>query len=53
MAYSNVVFLLDVGPAMSEEVFDKETGKTVSKLDLAKEYVCRKIAPKVRHEGLA
>jgi hypothetical protein len=47
MAYSNTVFLIDVSPAMSEEIFDKETGRMVSKLDLAKEYVCRKISPKV------
>ncbi|KAJ9121077.1 hypothetical protein QFC24_005058 [Naganishia onofrii] len=48
MARTVTCFILDVSPGMAEEVYDEETGRTVSKLDLCKEYVCRKIAPMVQ-----
>jgi hypothetical protein len=51
MARTVTCFILDVSPGMAEEVYDEETGRTVSKLDLCKEYVCRKIAPMVSLAG--
>lgn len=47
MASTIAYYIIDVSPGMAEEVYDQETGRTVSKLDLCKEYVCRKISPKV------
>lgn len=47
MASTIAFYIIDVSPGMAEEVYDEETGRTVSKLDLCKEYVCRKISPKV------
>ncbi|KAJ9120113.1 hypothetical protein QFC22_003011 [Naganishia vaughanmartiniae] len=48
MARTVTCFILDVSPGMSEEVYDEETGRTASKLDLCKEYVSRKIAPMIQ-----
>jgi hypothetical protein len=47
MASTIAYYIIDVSPGMAEEVYDQETERTVSKLDLCKEYVCRKISPKV------
>lgn len=47
MASTIATYVLDVSAPMAEMVPDEETGRNLSKIDLCKEYVARKIAPKV------
>lgn len=48
MASTIATYVIDVSAPMADIVHDEETGRDVSKLDACKEYVARKIAPKVR-----
>lgn len=52
MAYSVTLYLLDISRGMDEVLHDEQTGRDVSKLDLGKEYIMRKLAPKVRTNEL-
>ncbi len=45
--YTISSYLLDISPSMEAEVEDAQIGAQVLGLELAKEYVSRKIAPKV------
>jgi hypothetical protein len=47
MSRSVTIYCLDVSEGMAELVPDPATGEEVSKIELAKEYIQRKIAPKV------
>jgi len=48
MSRTVTIYCLDVSEGMAELVPDPTTGEDVSKIELAKEYIQRKIAPKVR-----
>jgi hypothetical protein len=49
MSRTVTIYCLDVSEGMAETVPDPTTGDEVSKIELAKEYIQRKIAPKVRY----
>lgn len=51
MAYSVVVYALDVSPPMVAPTADPSGDGKVAKLDLAKEYIARLCEPKVRGKG--
>ena len=52
MSKTVTIYCLDVSEGMSEKILDPSTNEEVQKLDLAKEYIQRKIAPKVsRQDG--
>jgi hypothetical protein len=47
MSRTVTIYCLDVSEGMTEMVSDPSTGEEVQKIALAKEYIQRKIAPKV------
>jgi hypothetical protein len=47
MSKTVTIYCLDVSEGMNEKVLDPSTYEEVPKIDLAKEYIQRKIAPKV------
>jgi hypothetical protein len=48
MSRTVTIYCLDVSEGMGEKIPDPTTGDEVTKIELAKEYIQRKIAPKVR-----
>ena len=50
MSRTVTIYCLDVSEGMAEKVPDPTTGVEIAKIELAKEYIQRKIAPKVRHD---
>jgi hypothetical protein len=49
MSRTVTIYCLDVSEGMTEKVLDPNTEEEVQKIDLAKEYIQRKISPKVSH----